>query len=95
MIRTLESLPYAYVILRDELDLTDDHQARRDHLTSGITLSQAQSIIPTTPILVEFHRSLTTKLYIYPGFTFHLIDGIITNFHIPRSSLLMIIAAYM
>lgn len=34
-----------------------------------------------------------TALYIYPGFEFRAIDGLITNFHLPRSSLLMLVSA--
>ncbi len=36
-----------------------------------------------------------TELYIYPGYKFKLIDGIITNFHLPKSSLLVMMAAWM
>ena len=32
--------------------------------------------------------------FIYPGFEFKVIDGLITNFHLPRSSLLMLVAAF-
>jgi S-adenosylmethionine:tRNA ribosyltransferase-isomerase len=35
-----------------------------------------------------------TSLYIYPGYKFHVVDGMITNFHLPRSSLLMLVAAF-
>jgi S-adenosylmethionine:tRNA ribosyltransferase-isomerase len=35
-----------------------------------------------------------TRLFIYPGFEFHVIDGMITNFHLPKSSLLMLVAAF-
>ena len=34
-----------------------------------------------------------TRLFIYPGFRFQVIDGMITNFHLPKSSLLMLVAA--
>lgn len=34
-----------------------------------------------------------TDLFIQPGFQFQVIDGMVTNFHVPRSSLLMLVAA--
>ena len=35
-----------------------------------------------------------TKLFITPGFRFRVIDGLVTNFHLPGSTLLMLVAAY-
>lgn len=34
-----------------------------------------------------------TDIFIYPGFTFRAIDGLITNFHLPKSSLVMLVSA--
>ncbi|MEI6498828.1 MAG: tRNA preQ1(34) S-adenosylmethionine ribosyltransferase-isomerase QueA [bacterium] len=34
-----------------------------------------------------------TKIFIYPGYKFQCIDGLITNFHLPKSSLLMLVSA--
>jgi S-adenosylmethionine:tRNA ribosyltransferase-isomerase len=35
-----------------------------------------------------------TELVIVPGFRFRVVDALLTNFHLPRSSLLLLVAAF-
>ena len=35
-----------------------------------------------------------TNIFIYPGFKFKCVDGLITNFHLPKSSLIMLVSAF-
>ena len=35
-----------------------------------------------------------TQKYIYPGYKYKLVDGMITNFHLPKSTLLMLVSAF-
>lgn len=34
-----------------------------------------------------------TEIFIYPGYTFRILDGLITNFHLPESTLVMLVSA--
>ena len=34
-----------------------------------------------------------TSIYIYPGYRFKVMDGLVTNFHLPESTLIMLVSA--
>lgn len=38
--------------------------------------------------------SMDTDIFIYPGFEFGVLDGLITNFHLPESTLIMLVSAF-
>jgi S-adenosylmethionine:tRNA ribosyltransferase-isomerase len=48
----------------------------------------SRSPIPDHPI------TGSTNLFIYPGYEFKIVDAIITNFHFPKSTLLMLVSAF-
>ena len=39
-------------------------------------------------------ENATTNLYLMPGSTFHVVDAMVTNFHVPRSTLMMLVSAF-
>ena len=61
-----------------------------------ITLNQAvesirESVADEKGMLKE--QEGDTNIFIYPGYKFKCIDGLITNFHLPESTLLMLVSA--
>ena len=53
--------------------------------TSTRTLESAAGLVKA--------GSSSTGIFIYPGYRFKVVDGLITNFHLPKSTLLMLISA--
>ena len=52
---------------------------------------ETSDICPWKPVAAFSGR---TDLYIYPGYRFRAVDALITNFHLPQSSLLMMVSAF-
>ena len=103
--RTLESLPYVWKSLRksssvkgNNISVSKEAQDYRNTLTQDISVSQAAEYIQNITIHKNnwSHASITfsTKLFLYPGKPLHIIDELITNFHWPKSTLLMLVAAF-
>ncbi len=95
--RTLESLPYlrAQFSESQKQSLTDTSTRQFwDELTHSIASEQSAKYVSGIVLkdkIILFHSTL----YIYPWFSFRIIDQLITNFHLPKSSLLMLVAWYL
>lgn len=59
--------------------------------TACRTLESAAKDLPEGGELVAGHG--WTDLFIYPGYRFRAVDALLTNFHLPRSTLLMLVSA--
>lgn len=51
----------------------------------------SENMCPWRPVM-SFEQD--TRLFIYPGYRWRVLDGLITNFHLPKSTLLMMISAF-
>lgn len=60
--------------------------------TSCRTLESAASLNENNEIIA---CSKDTGIFIYPGYQFKVIDGLITNFHLPESTLIMLVSAFL
>ena len=73
------------------------NRARRDGrrvVAVGTTTTRAlESLRPDTKGDVVA-TSGSTELFIHPGYQFRVVQGLITNFHLPKSSLLLLVAAF-
>jgi S-adenosylmethionine:tRNA ribosyltransferase-isomerase len=58
----------------------------------GTTVVRTLEAAATDDVVSPFDGE--TSLFIYPGFGFRVVDGMITNFHLPESSLLMLVCAF-
>jgi S-adenosylmethionine:tRNA ribosyltransferase-isomerase len=71
----------------------ETHEARRRVVAVGTTTTRALESAADGTGGVHAGRR-TTDLFIYPGYRFRVIDALVTNFHLPQSSLLMLVAAF-
>lgn len=98
-VRTLESLYYIGCQLAENMELPETELKVTQWMPyeSGYTLSTEESLDAILHYM-EKHElesiSADTQIIIVPGYQFHLVKAIITNFHQPQSTLLLLISAF-
>ena len=71
------------------------NQAKKDHRKIYAVGTTSTRVLETITHKYHEFKACTgnTDIFIYPGFEFTAIDGLITNFHLPKSTLLMLVSA--
>ena len=70
---------------------TVDSSARATVVPTAITRPPAARV---APIAASGASSGETDLFITPGYEFQVVDRLLTNFHLPKSTLLMLVCAF-
>ncbi len=96
-VRTLESLYYIGLNLTDSTCLNPFHVSQWQPYSSEPKISGFEALNNIIEYLNA--NNLTTlhaetQIMIKPGYTFRIVDNIITNFHQPKSTLLLLVSAF-
>lgn len=82
-----------YVVPEETVRIIDEVKIRGGRLIAvGTTSVRTLETIARLPKATSY--SGKTDIFIYPPFEFKLVDALITNFHLPKSSLLMLVSAF-
>jgi S-adenosylmethionine:tRNA ribosyltransferase-isomerase len=99
-VRTLESLYYAGVILSKNPDATPEELIIKQWMpyyeaNNQLSVKEALDYVLNYLDRYRTEKLITaTRIMIMPGYTFKVVKGIITNFHQPKSTLLLLISAF-
>jgi len=74
--------------------LTSARREGRRIIAVGTTTTRALESLPVADDGRIDAASGETRLFIHPGHDFRIVSGLVTNFHLPKSSLLMLVAAF-
>ena len=82
-----------YVLPQETADLINETKKNGGRVISvGTTATRTlETVGMKNPVLNE--ETGWTDIFIYPGKSFHVIDALITNFHLPESTLIMLVSA--
>ncbi len=98
-VRTLESLYYIGQILEDNPDADEEALTVTQWMpyTTPCQISTQQALQNIVDYLDRHHADAymgSTQLMIAPGFEYRIVNGMVTNFHQPQSTLLLLVAAF-
>lgn len=98
-VRTLESLYYIGQILEDDPDADEEALTVTQWMpyTTPCQISTQQALQNIVDYLDRHHADAymgSTQLMIAPGFEYRIVSGMVTNFHQPQSTLLLLVAAF-
>lgn len=82
-----------YVVEPDQAELINETKRNGGRVISVGTTSCRTLESATDEHGILHAKSGWTDIFIYPGYSFKMIDGLITNFHLPESTLLMLVSA--
>lgn len=82
-----------YMVEEDQAKLINDTKKNGGRVISVGTTSCRTLESATDENGILHAGSGWTEIFIYPGYKFKMIDGLITNFHLPESTLLMLVSA--
>ena len=82
-----------YVVEEDQAKLINDTKAAGGRVIAAGTTSCRTLESATGEDGILKAGSGWTEIFIYPGYRFKMIDGLITNFHLPESTLVMLVSA--
>lgn len=82
-----------YIIEQDQADIINTTKRNGGRIISVGTTSTRTLESSTDDKGILQAGSGWTNIFIYPGYQFKLIDGLITNFHLPESTLIMLVSA--
>jgi S-adenosylmethionine:tRNA ribosyltransferase-isomerase len=83
-----------YEVTEDAAKIINDTRKNGGRVIAvGTTSTRTLETIATEDGKVEAKKGWT-DIFIYPGYKFKAIDGLITNFHLPESTLLMLVSAF-
>jgi len=100
-VRTLESLYWLGIQALENTDIDIDNlkvSQWEAYKNTDANFSLTEAVLGLIDLLDKNqldHLSASTQIIIAPGYKFRVVDGMITNFHQPQSTLLLLISAYL